>query len=125
MNFRNFGEFLHQKRAEAEITQNQLAAAIGKSGMYISNIEKGKNPSPPNRVDLDSLANALKLDFSEKLLFYELAAADRGTLPQEIINYINKCCSLKSLIHVGMNQQYSEEFWQKLLRQFSGGNNNG
>lgn len=45
-----FGVFLKQKRQEAQLTQDELASAIGKTGQYISNIEKGKNNSPPKKL---------------------------------------------------------------------------
>lgn len=41
-----FGLFLKEKRKAAHLTQDDLAAAINRSGQYISNIEKGKNNAP-------------------------------------------------------------------------------
>ena len=49
----DFGVFLKKKRKAANLTQNDLAVVINKSGQYISNIEKGKNNAPPNLSDLD------------------------------------------------------------------------
>lgn len=47
----DFGLFLKEKRKNAQLTQDELASAINKSGQYISNIEKGKNNAPPNPSD--------------------------------------------------------------------------
>ena len=44
--------FLKAQRKAAGLTQDDVAAAINKTGQYISNIEKGKNNAPPNKQPL-------------------------------------------------------------------------
>ena len=58
----DFGVLLKKKRKAANLTQNDLAVVINKSGQYISNIEKGKNNAPPNHFDLEALITKLGLD---------------------------------------------------------------
>lgn len=55
----DFGRFLKERRKSAHLTQDELAAAINKSGQYISNIEKGKNNAPPNPSDIEALIKKL------------------------------------------------------------------
>jgi len=67
----DFGLFLKEKRKNAQLTQDELASAINKSGQYISNIEKGKNNAPPNPSDIEALIRRLpmtKQTFSKKKL---------------------------------------------------------
>ena len=61
----DFGLFLKEKRKSAHLTQDELAAAINKSGQYISNIEKGKNNAPPNPSDIEALIKKLGLSNDE------------------------------------------------------------
>lgn len=121
----SFGEYLKIKRQEAGLTQEQLATSIGKSGMYISNIEKGKNPSPPKQGDLNALVTKLNLNVNETTVFYEVAAADRSTLPKEMIEYIYQCPSLKKLIRFGLDHNLKNKRWQEIENIVSGGTTNG
>ena len=86
----DFGLFLKEKRKNAQLTQDELASAINKSGQYISNIEKGKNNAPPNPSDIEALIRRLGLPNDEANLFKEKASADRGRLPIEQMDYLMK-----------------------------------
>jgi transcriptional regulator with XRE-family HTH domain len=110
----NFGDYLRSLRKKTGMTQNELAKAIGKSSMYISNIESGKNLSPPRQSDLLVMANKLGLEKKERNSFFEVAAANRSTLPQEMIDYILACPSLKDLIWVGYEKSFTDWQWQTL-----------
>ena len=48
-----FGAMLKQLREEVGMSQGELADELGKTAQYISNIEKGKNNSPPDDANLD------------------------------------------------------------------------
>jgi len=110
-----FGEYLRVKRNKARLTQEQLATAIGKTGMYISNIEKGKNYAPPKQEDLDALVEKLNLTSEERITFFEAAAADRSTLPKDMIDYINKCPSLRDLLRIAIDRDISDNDWKALI----------
>ena len=84
-----FGLLLRDKRTQAQLTQGQLAEAIGKTSQYIHNIEKGLNNAPSKQDDLERIVNVLNLDDPDKRRFFEAAAADRGTLPKKQIDYIS------------------------------------
>lgn len=86
----DFGLFLKEKRKNAQLTQDELASAINKSGQYISNIEKGKNNAPPNPSDIEALIRRLGLSNDEANLFKEKASADRGRLPIEQMDILSK-----------------------------------
>ena len=86
----DFGLFLKEKRKNAQLTQDEMASAINKSGQYISNIEKGKNNAPPNPSDIEALIRRLGLSNDEANLFKEKASADRGRLPIEQMDYLMK-----------------------------------
>lgn len=92
-----FGVMLKETRESAKLSQFDLAAELGKTAQYISNIEKGKNNSPPDDNAIFKLINilGLKNDDAEKFRF--LAYADRGMLPPEMFRYVFDSPSLVGL----------------------------
>lgn len=117
----DFGLFLKEKRKAAHLTQGDLAAAINKSGQYISNIEKGKNNAPPNPLDIESLIKKLDLSDEETRQFKEKAAADRCRLPNEQMDYLLKHRKLIDLINFGLENNINDKRWAEVLSLISGG----
>lgn len=117
-----FGLFLRDKRKAANLTQDELASAINRSGQYISNIEKGKNNAPPNDSDIDTLIHKLQLDDRDAQLFKEKAAADRNRLPNDQMTYLLKNTHLQSLIDYGLKKNITDKQWKDILYEISGGN---
>lgn len=116
-----FGLFLKEKRKAAQLTQDELASAINKSGQYISNIEKGKNNAPPNPLDIEALIKRLGLSNDEANLFKEKASADRGRLPNEQMDYLMKHRKLIDLINYGLENNINDKRWAEMLTAISGG----
>ena len=81
---KTFGDYLKELRLSKKVSQGKLAAAIGKTTMYISNIEKGKN-NPPDESQLEKIAVELELDAQERLSLIDKAAADRGTVANDLV----------------------------------------
>ena len=117
----DFGLFLKEKRKAAHLTQGDLAAAINKSGQYISNIEKGKNNAPPDPSDIEALIQKLGLSDKEASLFKEKASADRGRLPNEQMDYLLKHRKLLDLINYGLENNVNDKRWAEMLTAISGG----
>lgn len=117
----DFGLFLKEKRKNAQLTQDELASAINKSGQYISNIEKGKNNAPPNPSDIEALIRRLGLSNDEANLFKEKASADRGRLPNEQMDYLMKHRKLLDLINYGLENNVNDKRWAEMLTAISGG----
>ena len=117
----DFGLFLKEKRKNAQLTQDELASAINKSGQYISNIEKGKNNAPPNPSDIEALIRRLGLSNDEANLFKEKASADRGRLPIEQMDDLMKHRKLIDLINFGLENNINDKCWAEMLATISGG----
>ncbi len=112
-----FGIMLKETREAAKLSQGELADALGKTAQYISNIEKGKNNSPPDDGALLQLIGRLSLSESDAAKFRLLAYADRGMLPPEMFRYISDSPALIELIVCAMNNQLGEDFWGKILNK--------
>ena len=111
----DFGIFLKEKRQEARLNQEDLAAAIGKTGQYISNIEKGKNNAPPKGTDIDALIQKLELDSEDAKEFRVKAAADRQQLPKPQMQYILSHPSLLRLLFYAEEHETDDSTWEAFL----------
>lgn len=116
-----FGKFLREKRKAAALTQDDVAAAINKTGQYISNIEKGKNNAPPNSSDIEALISILGLDRAEAKDFRRLAAADRNQLSSEQMAYLLKHKALLALIDFGVENKINDSCWKDVFSFISSG----
>ena len=114
-----FGIMLKETRENAHLSQGELADILGKTAQYISNIEKGKNNSPPDDSALLLLINKLSLSNEDAAKFRLLAYADRGMLPPEIFHYISESPALISLITHAMNNRFSEDYWGQMLQKIN------
>lgn len=119
-----FGLFLKEKRLAAQLLQNELAAAIGKTGQYISNIEKGKNSAPPKEEDIEALIDKLALSPDDATEFRAKAAADRNQLPKTQMQYILSHPSLLRLIGLGEERNIDDALWEQMLMKCAGGTTN-
>lgn len=112
-----FGIMLKQSRENLKLSQSELAEELGKTAQYISNIEKGKNNSPPDDGDLQRLIKKLGLSGDDAAKFRLLAYADRGMLPPEMFRYISDCPALIGLITHAMSNQVPEDYWGCMLQK--------
>lgn len=110
-----FGRFLKEKRKAAGLTQDDVAAAINKTGQYISNIEKGKNNAPPNSADIEAIIRALSLDDAESKECRILAAADRNQLSSEQMAYLLNHKTLLALIDFGIENEIKDSRWKDVF----------
>lgn len=110
-----FGRFLKEKRKAAGLTQDEVAAAINKTGQYISNIEKGKNNAPPNSVDIEAIIRTLDLDDADSKECRRLAAADRNQLSSEQMTYLLKHKTLLALIDFGVENEINDSCWKDVF----------
>lgn len=113
-----FGIMLKQVREDAKISQGELADVLGKTAQYISNIEKGKNNSPPDDSDLQKLIQRLSLNEFDAERFRLLAYADRGMLPPEMFSYVSDSPALLNLIRFAMKNELPEDFWCSILQNY-------
>lgn len=110
-----FGVMLKETRESAKLSQFDLAAGLGKTAQYISNIEKGKNNSPPDDDAIFKLIGILGLKNDEAEKFRFLAYADRGMLPPEMFRYVFNCPSLIGLLNYAVANGTPLEYWDSVF----------
>ena len=118
MDCTRFGEFLKQLRLKHNpiITQSELASAICRGKMMVSLIEQGKN-APPQGALLEQIIRALSLDEkdAEKLRF--LAAAERNSIPHDIVEYFFSNPNIYHAILVGMKFEKTDSDWREITEK--------
>lgn len=109
-----FGERLFEFRKRVQMTQRQLANAIGVDFTYISKIESGGAP-PPARDKIELLAKTLKLSPIESDELFRLA----GKLPEGVAAFMTREPSaqrlLRSIRQVPVAEQ--ERLIEHLIRE--------
>lgn len=109
-----FGVMLKETRENAKLSQFDLASGLGKTAQYISNIEKGKNNSPPDDIAIFKLISLLGLKGADAEKFRFLAYADRGMLPPEMFRYVFDSPGLIGLISYAVNNGLPIDYWDSI-----------
>jgi transcriptional regulator with XRE-family HTH domain len=104
---------------ELGISMRKFAEKVGIGVAYQSDIEYGTRAVPENEV-LDKIIANLQLSQDEERTVYDMAAEERGkgTLPQDIPNYIREnpvvICALRTAKDAGID----EAEWQRVIQDF-------
>jgi transcriptional regulator with XRE-family HTH domain len=116
MSDNKFGNYLRELRLSRhpQVTQEQLAEAIGRSKMTISQFEIGKT-APPNGVLLEKIIIALCLSEDEKARLCFLAAQSRRQLPIDIEKYFFNHPVICDVIRAAMNNPVNVD-WSKIKK---------
>lgn len=78
-----FGTYLKTIRSEREITLKMMAEELGISLSFLSDVEQNRR-KPFDSDKLGKIAEYLRLNDEEKALLYDLAAREKGTVPDDI-----------------------------------------
>jgi|BioPla2DNA2_1021312.scaffolds.fasta_scaffold21129_4 transcriptional regulator with XRE-family HTH domain len=114
----SFGNYLRELRNSKtpSMSQEELATAIGRKKMTISQFEKEKN-FPPQGELLDKIIVALNLSLEEEHKLRYLASKERKTVPEDIQQYFFEHPSIYKFIRAAQLRDCDDEFWINLLRQ--------
>ncbi len=85
--YKHFGPYFKALRKEKEITLRQFCRKAAADPGNISKMERGVWPPPQDRLILERYSAALgvKEGSDEWYQFFDLAAADRGIVPQDLM----------------------------------------
>ena len=104
-----FGEFVRQKRMERGITLRGLAARLGLSPVYMSNIETSRRPAPALEY-LDKLAVELNLSKGDRTLLLETQRVS-ADLP----DYIMERDIVRAALRTAKEVDATDEEWQEFI----------
>lgn len=115
MNDHSFGAYLRslRKNQTPSMTQEQLAKAINRSKMTVSQFEKGKN-APPQGELLEKIISALSLTPEQENKLRFLSSETRKTIPGDIESYFFENPSICKAIRAAQASSADDSFWNDL-----------
>jgi transcriptional regulator with XRE-family HTH domain len=116
---RRFGEFFKQRRLAMGKTLRQFCLENGLDPGNISRLERGLLSPPQGREVLESYAEHLKLKkgSDEWYEFFDLAAAETGRIPPEILEDADVVDKLPILFRTLRGQKVPDKQLDELVRK--------
>ena len=112
--YQNFGDFLHQKRIAKGDSYRDLAAVLGVSAPYISDIEKDRR-NAPSMEKLEKLSEYFGLTADEKALMFDLAGKKKSEVAPDIPGYIKEHDYVASALRTARDLGANEKDWQDFI----------
>ncbi len=114
-----FGAFLKLLRNEGEITLREFCRRTDSDPGNVSRIERGKLPPPQNQDVLATYAATVELKPGSDAWtkFFDLAAADRGIVPQDIMSDKELVDMLPAFYRTLRDERPTEEQLRRLIRK--------
>lgn len=115
----NFAAFFQALRKENRITLRVFCDAATADPGNISRMERRAIPPPQDREILTRYAKALNLKEGSDAwyLFFDLAAADRGIIPQDIMNDTELVKELPAFFRTLRGQKPTETEMRKVIEK--------
>jgi transcriptional regulator with XRE-family HTH domain len=115
-----FGEFFRQKRLELRLTLRQFCRKKGYDAGYISRMESGLLLPPKDIEKLKALATALEIkeQTPDWVLFFDLAATEKGEIPKDIKDFSKFQGMLPAFYRTLRKKKVTEKDIKNLLKLF-------
>ncbi|MBI2471546.1 MAG: hypothetical protein HYV59_09940 [Planctomycetes bacterium] len=113
-----FGEFSKARRIANRKTLRQFCIENGLDAGNISKLERGLLPPPQSKEKLEEYAGYLKIKkgSDDWYTFFDLAAAETGRIPEDIMAKAKIADKLPILFRTLRGQKVSEENLEKLIK---------
>ena len=114
-----FGDFFKQRRIALGLTLREFCRRNGLDPGNISRLERGLLPPPQGRETLENYSKLLKLErgSDEWYTFFDLAAAETGRIPPEILEDEDLLEKLPILFRTLRGQKVPDEQLDELVRK--------
>lgn len=118
----NFGEFFKGRRVALEKTLRQFCIESKLDPGNISKLERGLMQPPHSREKLEEYARLLKIKkgSDDWYTFFDLAAAETGRIPEELIANGNIVEKLPLLFRTLRGQKVPEGKLEELIKKLRG-----
>lgn len=118
-----FGKFIDEKRrgrapGGSDILLKDIAAAMGVTATYLSDIVKGRR-NPPDVETLRKIAIVLNLDSEEKALMYDLAGRERNEAAPDLPEYLmsEDIPHVRAALRRASDKKLGDDFWKRVFDQ--------
>lgn len=115
-----FGTFMRQKREEKSITVRGLAAMLGVTPAYVSDLEKGNRAAPRKnspRDLLERICQILMITEEDRHRYYDLAAESRDGQYDELNDYLHQHANARMALRVARDSGMDENEWSRIVQQ--------
>ena len=114
--FNHFSDYLNALRKKRKITLREFCKRAGADAANISRLERGGMAPPQSRIILERYASVLELTegTDDWYLFFDLAAADRGMIPEDIMSDEELAKSLPAFFRTLRGQKPTPEEMRKI-----------
>ena len=92
-----FGDFLKELIKKNGSSQSNFYREWGIKKAYFYDIVSGRTNPPPHELQIKAM-EILAADPDDRSLFFDLAAKERGDVPADISEWINKYPNAKTMI---------------------------
>lgn len=121
-----FGKCIRKQREELGMSLRSVAANIGISAAYLSDIEKGNRYAPISKNNLDIIYKLLEiLNISNEQSEYviDMAYSTHGC-HKDILEYLSECEKARKFIRYVHKLELSDSEWNYLFEQLGEIKNN-
>lgn len=112
--YKNFGEFIKDKRLKAHLTLRAFADKLEISAPYVTDVEKDRR-NPFNNELLEKVATVLHLTDEERTEMYDLAGEKRNEIAPDIPDYIMQRGYVSAALRTARDLDADEADWQRFV----------
>ncbi len=110
----DFGQFISEHRKKCLLQSSELALKLGISTGYLSQLEHGKRLCPDTKL-LEKMADVLRLNKGERMIFYDLYAMASGQLSPDIVEYIQSNEIIKKALRAARDAKATDNDWERFI----------
>lgn len=112
--YKNFGDFICQKRIQKKITMRKMAEMLGCSAAFLSDVEKDRR-NPLDMERMEKLAQILHFNDEEKNMMFDLAGQKRDSIAPDLPDYIKDRSYVSVALRTARDLDAGEAEWQKFI----------
>lgn len=113
-----FGQFISEQRQKHYMESQELAKALGISGAYLSQLERGVRTNPSTEL-LDKIAMVLCLNKIETETLYDLYAKVSGQISPDLAVYVSSSETVRQALRTARDADATEEDWKLFIEQLN------
>ena len=103
-----FGQFISEQRQKHSMESQELAKALGISGAYLSQLERGVRTNPStelNKIETETL--------------YDLYAKVSGQISPDLAVYVSSSETVRQALRTARDADATEEDWKLFIEQLN------
>ena len=114
--YKDFGEFVREKRNENHLTMRVFCKEIGISTPFLTDVESGRR-NPFDIEKLNRMVEVLNLSSAEKDQMFDLAGKKRNTVAPDLPEYIQGREYVGVALRKARDLGASEEEWMQFVEE--------